>query len=83
MVYGTIARDFPITGITQSLIINDTLFISNIHMNQIPAFMMKLNRITVDKCPKLLKSTTSNKHHSIYFHAEDIMISLELNDIAS
>ena len=79
----TIAYDCKVTGETHILVIYKALYFRKMEVNLIPLFMMLLNSIEVDKCPKFLSRNPSEQIHSMYFPEDKIRIPFQLEGIMS
>ena len=60
------AYDCVITNKTYLLHINNALCVKGMKSNLIPPFMMRLNGIGVNECPKILSSNPSGNDHTLY-----------------
>ena len=78
-----LAYDCVITQQTHILIINNALFMRSMEVNLIPPFVMRLNGIDVNECPKFMSTHPSISDHSIYFPAQNVRIPLQLQGIVS
>jgi len=78
VVQAVVAYDFVITNKTYLLHINNTLYVKGMKSNLIPPFMMRLNGIEVNECPKFLSSNPSEKGHTIYIYIPDGQLHIHL-----
>ena len=78
-----VAYDCTITQQTYILIINNALFMRSMEMNLIPPFIMRLNGLEVNECPKFMSNNPSIENHSIYFPEDNIRLPLQLRGIVS
>ena len=78
-----IAYDCTSHNKTHILRINNALYIKNMKVNLIPPFLMRLNGIVIDECPKFLAIEPDDNTHSITVKDENIRIPLNLIGIVS
>ena len=78
-----LAYDCTITQQTYILLIYNALYMKTMEVNLIPPFLMRLNGIEVNECPKFMSSNPSIKDHSIYFPEHNERIPLQLQGIVS
>ena len=83
VVNAVVAYDCDITGETKILVICNALYFEDMDINLIPPFMMRLEAIKVNECPKFLAKQPTEENHSIYFPQEDIRIPFQLEGIIS
>ena len=67
VVHAAVAYDFPITGNSIILIINNALYIRETEHNILPTTIMCLNGIMVGECPKFLCPNTTIENNYIFF----------------
>ena len=78
-----IAYDCTHQNKTYILRINNALYIKEMKVNLIPPFLMRLNGIKIDECPKFLATDPNDNTHSIFMEEYDIRIPLNLIGIIS
>ena len=78
-----LAYDCVSTQRTHILIINNALYMRNMEVNLIPPFIMRLNGIEVNECPKFMSTNPSLSDHSIYFPEDNLRLPLQLRGIVS
>ena len=83
IVKAAIAYDCPRTGKVYIFHINNALYIKEMKVNLIPPFMMRLNGLRINECPKSLAENPTEEHHSIYVPTEDLRIHLLLDGTIS
>ena len=83
VVHLAVAYDFPVTGISTILIINNALYIRDMEHNLMPSIMMRLNGLMVDECPKFLYPNPTIETHSIFFPTENTWLPLALHGTTS
>jgi len=67
IVQAAVVHDCKYTGNSYIFHINNALFIINMSSNLIPPFLLRLNGIDVNECPKHMACHPEEFHHSIYF----------------
>ena len=83
VVHAAVDYDFPITGNSTILIINNALYIWDMEHNLLPPIMMRLNGLLVDEFPKFLCPNPTIENHSIFFPTENTRLPLALHDTNS
>jgi hypothetical protein len=83
IVQAAVIYDCEYSGKSYVLHINNALFIKNMSINLIPPFLMRLNGLDVNECPKIMAKHPNENHHSIYFHDVDLRIPLLLDKTTS
>ena len=78
-----VAYNFPITGNSTILIINNALYIREMENNILPPIMMRLSGLLVDKCPTFLCPNPTISTHSIFFLTENNRLPLALHGTTS
>jgi len=79
-----VVHDCQCTGNSYVFHINNALYIKNMSSNLISHFMLILNGIDVNECPKYTSCHPEESHHLIYFDAkEDLQIHLHLDGTTS
>ena len=83
VVHAAVSYDCPITGTTSILLINNTLYITEMEQNLLPPIMMRLNGVMVDECPKFLCVKPTIENHSIFLPTENFRIPLQIHGTTS
>ena len=78
-----LAYDCTITHQTYILLIYNALYMKTMDVNLIPPFLMRLNGIEINECPKFMSTNPSIQDHSIYFPEQDVRLPLQLQGIVS
>ena len=69
--HAAVAYDFPITGNSTIIIINNALYIRDMEHNLLPPIMMCLNGLLVEKCPNFLCTNPRIETYSIFSPTEN------------
>ena len=77
-----VAYDFPITGNSKILIINNVLYIRDMEHNLLPPIMMRPNGILVDEFLKFLCPNPTIETHSIFFPTENTRLPIAFHGIS-
>lgn len=83
VVDACVCYDCEHSGLTYLLIVRNALYINSMKAHLIPPFVMRLNGLIVDECPKFLSKNPTIENHSIFFPDNDIRIPLKLHGITS
>ena len=74
VVHAAVACDFPITGNSTILIINNALYIREMENNLLLSIMMRLNGLLVYEGPKFLCPNPTIETHYIFFQTQKYLI---------
>ena len=74
IVHAAVGYDCPYSGKTYMLIIFNALYFCEMENNLIPPFLMRLNGLIVDECPKFLANQPTLNNHSITFPEQSIQL---------
>ena len=77
MVHADIAYDFEHTGNTHIMVINNSLYLSNISVTLIPPLIIPLSGLQVYQCPKLLANEPTEEQYYVYFVQADIIFTFQ------
>jgi hypothetical protein len=83
VVHCAVAYDCLLTHRTHILLINNALYMRTMTVNLIPPFVMRLNGLQVNECPKFLSLHPDINDHSIYLPEDDLRLPLLLQGIIS
>ena len=83
VVQAAVIYDCEYSGKSYVIYINNALFIKSMTNNLIPPFLMRLNGLDVNECPKIMVKHPDESHHSIYFPDVDLRIPLQLDKTTS
>ena len=83
VVHAAVTYDFPITGNSTIIIINNMLYIREMEHNLLPLIRMRLNGLLVYECPRLLCPNPTIENHSIFFPTENNRLPLALHSTTS
>ena len=79
VVHVAVAYDYPITGNSTILIINNALYIRDMKHSLLPPIIMRLNGLLVDECPKFICPNPTIETYSIFFPTENTRLPLALH----
>ena len=79
IVNAAVLYECDITGLCYLLIIRNALYLPTMTVSLIPPFMMRLQGVHVNECPKFLAQKPTVEHHSVYFPENDIRFPLLLD----
>ena len=79
IVNAALTYDCELTGESYQFMIRNALYLPKMPVSLIPPFMMRLQGLEVNECPKFLAKNPTVAHHSIYFPEEEIRIPLNLD----
>jgi len=83
VVQAAVIYDCEHSGKSYDLYINNALFIKSMIYNLISPFLMRLNGLDVNECPKIMAKHPDESHYSIHFPDVELRIPLQLDKTTS
>ena len=80
-IFVVLVFDITLTGKTQILIINNTIYIPDIDVTLILPFIIRIYGLIVNEYPKVIAAHPTEEHHSVFFLIIRIHLHLDLNGI--